>query len=255
MFVFLLSSACTTEPLVEGLDQHDTLEILELLITSGIDAEKRGSSGSARQQAFDVHVPRADRERAYQTLVSHHLPRARRKDLADLSGQSIVPSATAELSKQKAGIEGSLTNELRRLPGVLDAIVQVSIPPPEVLPDETRPIPRPSATVVLIFRPTKSGEPVVPTEAVRGLVRASLPSLRASDVEVFLVPNPEVTPAEARLSRFLGLEVPEASRARLQTMLVLATVFSALVAGLAVLAALRALRYREELTRVTASQR
>jgi hypothetical protein len=125
----------------------------------------------------------------------------------------------------------------------------------------------------VIFNPDKDGNPPVTVEDVQGLVGAALQEISSKEVKVELIANKEagkklaggpsgdgVIGSGAPLpvngcekERVLGvIELCVDSKQRFFNIIIFAIVLSGLLAGATVLTSLRAMRYRKDLTRLTA---
>ncbi|MBI2373404.1 MAG: hypothetical protein HYV07_05340 [Deltaproteobacteria bacterium] len=261
-------TACAKENLAQQLPEFEANEILVVLEEAGVAAEKSRSIGS-RELAFDVMVAKTDANAAYRVLREENLPRQKQQGLDKTLGEGgLIPTTEAELAKHKIGVQGDIVNKLRSLPGVIDVQAEVSIPKDDPLRDVNEAKERPKASVIIVYRPLGDNEVPLPVEAVQNFVQSSLPALKRSDVTVHMMPkvsarravtNPDGTPGAlmpagsgCEPTSFLNVEVCVSSKGKLRNLIFGSVVFSFVIAGLAVVATLRAMRYRKDLTRLTA---
>lgn len=266
----VLLSACSEETVVHQQPEREANRILSKLRTSSIDAKKVRDEES-RDVRFNIVVPSPSANSAYQVLEDNNLPETERAGTERLFSEGgMIPTRQQEMAKRIAGIENDVINSLRQLPRVIDVKVAVSIPESDPLRDPTEIRPRPKAAVLVIYQPQGLEKPPVPTEDVQRFVQAKLPELRPNEVGVtFLpseaLPDDEVLNADGTAAvigrdpknscekaKVLGVEVCTGERKRMLNYLILMMVSVGLASVLAVLAILRALRYRKDLTRLTA---
>lgn len=262
----LLTVGCAKEPVAQMLSEYEANEILVILDDAGIAAEKTRNIAS-RDPAFDVIVAKSDGNAAYRILKDENLPRQKQLGLDKTLGEGgLIPTAEAEMAKHKIGVQGDIVNKLRSLPGVIDVQVEVSIPKDDPLRDVNEAKERPKASVIIVYKPTSENEVPIPVEAVQNFVQSSLPALKRTDVAVHMmpkalgrrgVPKPDGSGAlmpgtGCEPTGFLGVEVCVTSKGKLRNLIFGSVVFSFAIAGLAVVMTLRAMRYRKDLTRLTA---
>jgi type III secretory pathway lipoprotein EscJ len=245
-----------------------------LLRQAGIDATKLKDEGS-RELRFNVNVESGDAASALSVLEKYNLPEKPRKGTDESFGEGgMIPTAEQERAKRIVGVEGDIVNSLRKVPRVISVEAAVSIPEDDPLRDETVERPRPKASVIVVYLRDETGTPPVSAEEVQRHVQAKLPEMKSSEVNVLLLPSgdpsgvsapdaeaPVVTTGagcaegcEATES-VLGITVCAGERKKVLNYIIGAVVLSGIMAGLAVVAILRAFRYRRDLTRLTAQFR
>jgi type III secretory pathway lipoprotein EscJ len=154
------------------------------------------------------------------------------------------------------------------LPRVVDVKVSVSIPRDNPLRDPNDPVPVAKASVILVYQPDGSDVPPLTTEDVQRFVQAKLEGLKAENVSVLLIPSKQAKPSEgsagsvARVidpakgceekEKIFNLDVCAGNKKKVIQILVVAGMIAGVTSGLAVVAVLRALRYRKDITRLTA---
>ena len=279
-FVLLIgalgSSGCAEETIAHQQPERQANRILVLLRGSGVEASKVRDEDS-RDLRFNVRVRGPDAASALAVLEKHNLPETPRTGTAEsFEGGGMIPTAEQERAKRIVGVEGDIVNSLRQVPRVISVEAAVSIPEEDPLRDETLERPKPKASVILVYLPDATGTPPVSTEEVQRHVQAKLPEMKSSEVNVLLMPGsgdgplaggsapngddgefaaaPEIDPALGCVEKeaILGIEVCAGETKKVLNWIIVAVMVSGIMAGLAVLAVLRALRYRRDLTRLTA---
>jgi len=131
----ILSSCDKNRTIVNGLDEKEANEIIVLLSTKGIDAEKikslEGSGGGGAQKAalWDISVPEAETTQAMSVLNNAGLPKKKAQNLLNIfSNTGLVPTDMAEKIRYQAGLASQIASTIRNIDGVLDADVLISFP-------------------------------------------------------------------------------------------------------------------------------
>ena len=165
-------------------------------------------------------------------------------------------------------------NALRKVPRVIDVQAAVSIPEDNPLRDVNEARPRPKASVIVIYDPDESDAPPMKSNEFQQFVQAKLPELRSSEVSVQLVRSPSAikrangaaaaggdpsvlgqvfdSTRACEKESVIGIVVCKGNRKKVINIVLGAVIVAGLLAGLAVVAVLRAMRYRKDLTRLTA---
>jgi type III secretory pathway lipoprotein EscJ len=224
----LALSGCAKEIVAHEQSEPEANRIVELLAREGIEAAKVKDQAS-RELSFNIQVPKEDEVRTYADIV----------------------------------------NSLRRIPRVVEASALVSIPDDNPLRDVNEAKPKPKASVIVAYIPDEKNNPPIGVEDVQRFVQASLPELRSTEVSVQLIatgtkeasPGNTLDAASPELLasgnacekvRVIGIDVCNGHQGRLRNSLIGVVVVAGLLAGMVVLSVLRALRYRKDLTRLTA---
>lgn len=269
----LTLSACAQETIAHQQVEREANRILVLLRDVGIEAQKTRDEGS-RDLRFNVVVGGTEAASALSVLERYNLPKQPKTGTAEALGEGgMIPTAEQERAKVIVGVEGDIVNSLRGIPRVVDVQAAVSIPEDDPLRPETVERPRPKASVILIYIRDGSGAPPVSLEEVQRHVQAKLPEMKSSEVNVLLLPAGDPIPGAsegegeggvamaamidpaigcAERESVLGIDVCKGERRKVLNWVVGAFVLSGLMAALAVVSVLRALRYRRDLTRLTA---
>lgn len=265
-----LLAACAQETVAHLQTEKNANRIVLLLERSGIAAEKLKDPES-RELAFNVMVPVDDKVQALGILREHNLPEEPMVDTAQLvENTGMIPTAEQERSKREVGITGDLANALRAIPGIVDAHVTVTLPPDNPLRDINEEPPRPKASVILLYRTNGNGaQPPISAEDVQKFVQARLPLIKSNEVHALLLPSEMGAPSGGgdmksaapiidpgigcqKKERVLNIDVCDGNKRKVINIIIGAVIVAGLLAGMAVIAVLRAMRYRKDLTRLTA---
>lgn len=266
--LFAGTLGCAQEIVAHQQAEREANAILVHLREAGISAEKLQDTES-RDMVFNVVVAKREAPKAYSVLHEKNLPKERARGTGELFGEAgLIPTSEQERAKREAGVMGDLANALRDLPRVVDVKVSVSIPPERAIPDPTVPAPRPKAAVIVIFQPDPDGRAPFTVDNVQSFVQASLPELKAAEVGVQLIPNTGapmmMDDSAAAVARGLPedkaclkttafwIEICQSDRKPFYNLMVGTLALALVLATLAVVAILRALNYRKDLTRLTA---
>ena len=265
----VLLSGCAQETVAHLQTEKNANKIVYLLETNGIEAQKHKDEES-RELAFNVMVPADQKLQALGILKENNLPEEMKVDSATMvENTGMIPTAEQERTKREVGIMGDLTNAFRTIPGIIDAQVQVTLPPDNPLRDINEEPPRPKASVILLYRVNgNGGQPPISAEDVQKFVQARLPKIKSTEVHALLLPseNAEMGSASSKSSmpiidpgigcqkkeRVLNIDVCEGNKRKVINIIIGAVIVAGLLAGMAVIAVLRAMRYRKDLTRLTA---
>ncbi|NVJ93487.1 MAG: type III secretion inner membrane ring lipoprotein SctJ [Methylocystaceae bacterium] len=107
----------------EKLTEHEANEIVVTLLRKGISAEKMIS-----EEGYFVTVPTDQFERSLDILRVVGLPNRSNSDLLDIFGDSsLISSPVAEKAKYVHGVSNEISNSLRKIEGVVDASVHISM--------------------------------------------------------------------------------------------------------------------------------
>jgi type III secretory pathway lipoprotein EscJ len=266
--MLVLTAACAQETVAHKQTEKNANDIVLLLGQVGIEASKLKDE-EARELVFNVMVPADAKFQALGILKEHNLPEEPKVDSAMLAENTgMIPTAEQERSKREVGIIGDLTNALRTLPGIIDAQVSVTLPEDNPLRDINEEPPRPKAGVILTYLTNgNGGQPPISAEDVQKFASARIPKIKASEVSVTMIPSgqqmdsgagkpsmPIIDPGIGcqKKERVLNIDVCEGNKRKVINIIIGAVIVAGLLAGMAVIAVLRAMRYRKDLTRLTA---
>lgn len=135
MLSFAFTGCESKKTIVNGLDEREANEILVLLASKNIEAykvqqhEAGGGGGAAKAVLWDIAVNSSDATNAMEILSSYGLPRRRGQNLLELfSAGGLVPSDLQQKIRYQAGLGDQIANTIRKIDGIIDADVQLSIP-------------------------------------------------------------------------------------------------------------------------------
>lgn len=136
LFGLILSlSACNSKStIVNSVSERDANEIVVLLNSKGILAEKVAAPVSAvgatnAVVVWDIVVPPNQITDALGVLNQSGLPRVKGTTLLDLFGnQGLVPSDMQDKIRYQEGLSEQLATTIRKMDGIMDANVQITFP-------------------------------------------------------------------------------------------------------------------------------
>lgn len=271
--LFILNG-CAQETVAHQQVERAANRILVLLKNEGLDPSKLEDDKS-RELRFNVIVPQDQFADALAVLEKHNLPETPEPDTAAMFQEGgLIPTTEQERAKRVVGVEGDIVNALRKVPRVVSVQAAVSIPEDNPLRDVNEARPRPKASVIVVYDPDEKNAPPLTSEDFQRFVQAKLPELRSTEVFVTLVRNPAaakvaadgsgngdlamlapaIDPARGCMEKetVIGIVVCKGNRKKVINIILIAVIVAGLLAGLAVVAVLRAMRYRKDLTRLTA---
>lgn len=218
----LMMTGCDSSlVIVNDLDEREANEMLVLLNLHSVYAEKQqnvSGSGGAKVVTWNLAVPTSKRFEALGILNTSGLPRRRGQTLLSLfSKQGLVSSEMEEQVRYQAGLADQIANTIRKIDGVLDADVQLSIPQEETIPGQTKV--KPVTASVYLKHNGVLDDPNAQLEIkVKRLVSGSIPGLSFDNVTLVgdRVPDREgainmSTPPEELLTRIWGVRIARGS--------------------------------------------
>ena len=140
MLAFILVSCAGNQSIVNNVEERDANEIIVFLASKGIPAQKVAAAagiggGSATTTMFNISVDAQQTTAAMSLLNRAGLPRRQGTNLLTLFAKSgLMSSDREETIRYQAGLADQLSNTIRKIDGVLDADVELSFPPAEVVP-------------------------------------------------------------------------------------------------------------------------
>lgn len=143
LFLILLTSCAGKREIVSNIPEKEANEIVVFLASKGIHAEKMqqattgAGGGEAAAPMYTIMVPASQATEALAILNRNGLPRRPGPNLLDLFKKSgLVSSAQEEQIRYQEGLAESIAATIRKIDGVIDAVVQISIPSQEQIPGE-----------------------------------------------------------------------------------------------------------------------
>lgn len=182
----VLIAACQKASIVHDLSERDASEIIVLLNTNGIKAEK--IKEVRNQEIFwSVSVAQGDTMTAQSILVANQLPRVRQGGLEGIcKNTSMIVTKDTEKCRMLLGLKGEIINSLQSIPGVSFADVVLNIPDKEEFPDPNVPQPRPTAAVTVRINKDFKEQTPLTEQKVQEFVANSISGMDARDVAVII---------------------------------------------------------------------
>lgn len=136
LLLFFLAACTGQSPIINNVDERDANEIVVLLSSKGIPAQKEAASsgnaggGGSTQVLWNIVVSPDQAVDAMSILNRYGLPRKQGQNLLDLfSDSGLVPTEMQQKIRYQAGLAQQIANAIRQIDGVVDADVQLSFPP------------------------------------------------------------------------------------------------------------------------------
>jgi type III secretion protein J len=171
----LALGACGREALYAELDEQQANEMLAVLVSAGIDADKvRGD------KSWSIQLERGDLPRAMEILKSEGYPRDKFDSLGQVfRKEGLVSSPLEERARLLYALSQELSRTVSTIDGVVAARVHLAIPERRPLSDEK---PLSSASVFIKYKP---GSQVINKAAsIKALVVNSVEGLPYENVTV-----------------------------------------------------------------------
>lgn len=186
--ILLLVTGCNKQTtIVNSVTERDANEIVVFLSAKNIPAEKNpaatASGGiTAKVKLWDVSVPSHQITEALSLLNQEGLPRVQGTNLLDLFGaQSLVPSDLQDRIRYQEGLSAQLTNTIRKMDGIIDANVQITLPKEG---EEAVPGNHLTASIYIKHRGVLDNPNSVLINKIKRLVSSALPGLTPDNVSV-----------------------------------------------------------------------
>ncbi len=173
----LALAGCKVE-LYSGLHEQEANEMLAVLHTEGIEAQKE----QIENADWQIQVDEGRLSVALAALRAHGLPQDRYQSMGDMfQKQGLVSTPSEERMRYIFAVSQALSQTLRDIDGVVSARVHVVIPANDPLSDKLRPS---SAAVFIKHRPDTDLRLLVP--AVKDMVAHSIEGLNHDQVSLTL---------------------------------------------------------------------
>ncbi|ANG65999.1 type III secretion system inner membrane ring lipoprotein SctJ [Chlamydia gallinacea] len=182
--LFFCTSCNSRSLIVHGLTGRDANEIVVLLVSKGVAAQKQpqaaaSTGGGSSEQLWDISVPAAQITEALAILNQAGLPRMKGTSLLDLfAKQGLVPSEMQEKIRYQEGLSEQMASTIRKMDGIVDASVQISFAADI---DDNQPL---TASVYIKHRGVLDNPNSIMISKIKRLVASAVPGLTAENVSV-----------------------------------------------------------------------
>jgi type III secretion protein J len=181
-------AGCQTE-IYSRLDERDANEMLAVLLSSDIEAEKKPLD----EKSWRVLVPQEKMAAALDLLRLHGLPQEKYLTLGEVfKKEGLVSTPSEERIRYIYAVSQELSNTLTQIDGVVSARVHVVIPANDPLSPTLKPS---SASVFIKHRPDADLQSIAP--AVKNLVMRGIEGLTYENISLSIFsakPIPKVPP-------------------------------------------------------------
>lgn len=183
-FTLFLVSCATKSTIVNSVAEREANEIVVLLNSKGIAAEKNAAPASAlgggtSEIMWDIVVPANQITEALAILNQSGLPRIKGTSLLDLFGaQGLVPSDMQDKIRYQEGLSEQLATTIRKMDGIIDANVQITFPSEE---ETNKPL---TASVYVKHRGILDNPNSIAITKIKRLVSSAVPNLSVENVQV-----------------------------------------------------------------------
>lgn len=197
LFVFIalvfLTGCETQKIIVNDVPEREANEMVVYLSAKDIAATKQPSpsaggamGGATTGTLWSIAVPEKQEVEAMAVLNRIGLPRKKTVSLLDIFAKSgLISSATEETIRYQAGLAAQIAGTIRKIDGVIDADVELSIPPEETgIPTPGAVRRRPTAAVYVKHQGILDDPNSHLVTKIKRLVSASVPGLDINDVTV-----------------------------------------------------------------------
>lgn len=182
--LLLMCVGCQTQTtILNNLSERDANEIIVLLASKGIDAQKAQAVttgvGATGEPKWDIMVPSSRITEALAILNQAGLPRVKGTSLLDLFGsQGLVPSDMQDKIRYQEGLSAQLATTIRKMDGIIDANVQITFPQEG---EEEKQL---TASVYVKHRGILDNPNSLAITKIKRLVASALPGLTPENVTV-----------------------------------------------------------------------
>lgn len=179
-----LASCTSKSTIVNSVPEREANEIVVLLNSKGIQAEKIPSpvtavGGGTAEKLWDITVPANQITDSLAILNQSGLPRLKGTSLLDLFGaQGLVPSDMQDKIRYQEGLSEQLASTIRKMDGIIDANVQITFPSDE---ESTKPL---TASVYVKHRGILDNPNSLAITKIKRLVASAIPGLTVENVSV-----------------------------------------------------------------------
>lgn len=183
----LVLTACGRTELYSSLSERSANEMIAVLRSAGIEADKRPSV----DQTWSLYISDDQFVEAIAALDAEGYPQAEFSDMGELfRRQGFVSTPLEERARYVFGLEQELSRTLTAIDGVVMARVHLALPENDPLADERQPS---SASVFIKHR--LGLDLSEQTTSIKGLIVNSVEGLSYDNVSVALFPTERRVPA------------------------------------------------------------
>jgi type III secretion protein J len=187
--LFMLTACDSEKEIVTRLGETEANEIMVFLASRGIPAQKSGQStagaGGTTVMEYTIMVPESHYIESMAILTANGMPRSKTQSLLELfPGGGMMTDAQEKQIRYQAGLAETLAGMIRKIDGVLDAAVVLSLPPAETVTGTAAP--RPSASVYVKHQGVLDDPNNQLTSKIKRLLSGAIPGLTVDDVVVVL---------------------------------------------------------------------
>ncbi|MFZ0565951.1 MAG: EscJ/YscJ/HrcJ family type III secretion inner membrane ring protein [Chlamydiales bacterium] len=180
-----LTSCDTSSTIVNNVAEREANEIVVLLQSRGIDAEKipapvTAVGGGTGVQTWNISVPASQITDSLAILNQAGLPRTKGQTLLDLFGSpGLVPSDLQDRIRYQEGLSEQIGNTIRKMDGIIDATVQITFIQEAEEEKETM-----TASVYIKHRGIPDNPNSLTVTKIKRLVASAVPGLTPENVAV-----------------------------------------------------------------------
>jgi len=180
--LFMCVGCQTQTTIVNAIPERDANEIIVLLASKGINAEKSAAAvavGVTAEQKWNITVPSSQITDALAILNQAGLPRVKGTSLLDLFGaQGLVPSDLQDRIRYQEGLSEQLATTIRKMDGIIDANVQITFPQEG---EEEKQL---TASVYVKHRGILDNPNSLTITKIKRFIASAIPGLKPEDVSV-----------------------------------------------------------------------
>lgn len=179
-----LVSCASQTTIVNSVGEREANEIVVLLASKGIDAIKTATAvtttggAATTEQMWDISVPAKQITASLAILNQAGLPRVKGTTLLDLFGTTtLVPSDLQDRIRYQEGLSEQLANTIRKIDGIIDAEVQITLPQEE----STQPL---TASIYVKHHGILDNSNSLLISKIKRLIASAYPGLTVDNVTV-----------------------------------------------------------------------
>jgi type III secretion protein J len=171
--------SCKSE-LYQRLDERDANEMLAVLYSAGIHADK----STQDEKTWTVEVNDRDLPAALQVVEEHGLPREQFANVGEVfKKEGLISTPSEERIRYIYAVSQELSNTLSQIDGVIVARVHPVIPANDPLATQIKPA---SASVFIKYRPDADVQALAPP--IKNLIMRSIEGLQYENISLTFVP-------------------------------------------------------------------